>query len=246
MQPKLGCEPTRIHATKPIIPLAYSTAASTAYSSTGGRTMPATEHVMATRDKILIEPEGDTYILYFLSLFIKSSKNTTIWLPQYDRLNLFAYARKSAKAPDFFIPRQLWTPQKYREGPDIQKLSAQHKKNRNNDPEDVGSSLHTCGATPIAEWHRRIAQHTKRWQEYRTSQPPPMTVRKALHLLSTTFEFKEISLARVACMALRQPCLSVSTRSSSVNNYDARAMATRLYESVSKAVKHARQEEFHK
>jgi len=32
--------------------------------------------------------------------------------------------------------------------------------------------------------------------------PPPMTVPKALHSLSTTFGFKEISLARVTCMAL--------------------------------------------
>lgn len=45
-----------------------------------------------------------------------------------------------------------------------------------------------------------------------------------------------------AVVITQQSYLSVSTRSSSINNYDARKMTTRLNESVSKAVEDAQEE----
>ena len=70
--------------------------------------------------------------------------------------NLFAYARKLGKAPNF-VSLDTWAHlQKYWEGLDFQKLSAQNKKNHTSDPEGVGPSLHTCVAIPITEWRRRM------------------------------------------------------------------------------------------
>ena len=45
-----------------------------------------------------------------------------------------------------------------------------------------------------------------------------------------------------AVVMKQQSYLSVSARSSSINNYDAHKMTTRLNESVSKAVENAREE----
>ncbi|KAJ8426389.1 LOW QUALITY PROTEIN: hypothetical protein Cgig2_000584 [Carnegiea gigantea] len=81
--------------------------------------------------------------------------------------------------------------------------------------------------------------------------PPLMTVPKSLHFLSATFRFKEISLARVTCMALgvvikRRSHLSVLSCSSSVHNYDACKITMRFNKSVSKAAEEGRHQEFRK
>ena len=70
--------------------------------------------------------------------------------------NLFAYARKLGKVPDWVSPDNWAQLQKYWEGLDLQKISAQNKKDRNSDPEGVGTSLHTCGSIPITERRRRL------------------------------------------------------------------------------------------
>ena len=70
--------------------------------------------------------------------------------------NLFAYARKLGKVPDWVSPDNWAQLQKYWEGPDFQKISAQNKKNRSSDPEFVGPSLHTRGSIPITERRRRL------------------------------------------------------------------------------------------
>ncbi|KAJ8434053.1 hypothetical protein Cgig2_004633 [Carnegiea gigantea] len=80
-----------------------------------GRMLPWSEHEVAVRDKSLIEPEGDTYILYyrFTKYEMLVERNSILvkyyyWLSQHDRQvrnnfdisgakqlkNLFAYARK--------------------------------------------------------------------------------------------------------------------------------------------------------
>jgi len=95
------------------------------------------------------------------------------WLPQHDRQvrrnfdisgakqlkNLFAYARKLGKGPDWVSPDNWARLLKYWEGPDFQKLSAQNKKNRSSDPEGVGPSLHTCGSIPITERRSQLVMY---------------------------------------------------------------------------------------
>ena len=79
------------------------------------------------------------------------------WLPQHDRQvrrnfdvsgakqlkNLFAYACKIGKGPDWVSPDNWARLLKHWEGPDFHKLSAQNKKNHSSDPEGVGPSLHS-------------------------------------------------------------------------------------------------------
>jgi len=92
------------------------------------------------------------------------------WLPEHDRLvrrnfkiraakqlkNMFTYAQKSGKIPDFMSPNNVEQLRKYWESPDFKKLSEQNKKNGNSEQDGVGPSLHTCGTIPVTEWHRRF------------------------------------------------------------------------------------------
>ena len=87
------------------------------------------------------------------------------WLPEHDRLvrrnfeirgakqlkNMFAYARKTGKIPDFMSPNNMDQLRKYWESADFQKLSEQNKKNHNSDHDGVGPSLHSCGAILVTE-----------------------------------------------------------------------------------------------
>lgn len=76
--------------------------------------------------------------------------------------NLFAYARKLGKGPDWVSPHNWAQLQKYWEDPDFQKISAQNKKNRSSDPEGMGPSLHTCGSILMTERRRRLAVSLQR------------------------------------------------------------------------------------
>lgn len=223
------------------------------------------------------------------------------WLPHYDLQvrrnfeakaakqlkNLFAYARKTGKVPDFVSPDNWAQLQKYRQSPDFQKLSSKNKKNRSSNSEGVGPSLHTCGAIPITEWRRRMAvtlrkeptfeelyknthmhrtkdkqgnwvckksklrleDHRKRWKEYRSSQPstdggsqsPPLSERDIW--VQGNLRQGLVYGFGAEGVVMKWQCLSVSNPSSSINNYEARKMAIRLNESVSKVAKEAREQE---
>ncbi|KAJ8426576.1 hypothetical protein Cgig2_001245 [Carnegiea gigantea] len=265
---------------------------------TRGHIVPSTEHEMVVRDKILIEPKGDTYMLYSLSLNIKCSKLNFKVKGAKQLKNLFAYASKSGKVPDF-VSVDNW---------------AQLQKSG---PEGVGPSLLTYGVIPITEWHRQMGtvdelykdihmhrikdkqgnwvckkselkfvrsnsnyvkmsfqikdgfeltdllfqtsnvheEHTKRWQEYRSfepstddsSQSPPLSERDILVQGDLTSKGHVSSFGVEGVVMKRQSFLSISSHSSSINNYDARKMAMRFNESVSKATEEeACQQEFRK
>ncbi|KAJ8429167.1 LOW QUALITY PROTEIN: hypothetical protein Cgig2_010117 [Carnegiea gigantea] len=233
----------------------------------GGRIVPWSEHEMVVAEKILIESEGDTYLLYypftkFEMLLVCNSMllKYYYWLPQHGRQvhrnfevnrakqlkNLFAYACKSSK-----VSSDSWALlQKYWKDPDFQKLSTQNKKNCSSDPEGMDPSLHTCRAIPITEQRGRL-EHRNRWQEYRSSQPstngssqsPPLSYRGIWAQGNLTSKGCVYGFGAEGVVMKQRSHLSVSSRSSSVNNYDARKMATRLNESAVKATEEAHKKE---
>ncbi|KAJ8433272.1 hypothetical protein Cgig2_001670 [Carnegiea gigantea] len=263
----------------------------------GGRTLPWSEHEVVVRDKSLIEPEGDTYLLYYpftkyemllVCNSIKVRRNFEVSGAKQLK-NLFAYARKLGKVPDWVSPSNWAQLQKYWEGFDFQKLSSQNKKNRSSDPEGMGPSLHTYASIPITEQCRRLAtslqreptvdelykdthmrrkkdnqgnwvckkselrleEHRKRWQEYRSShsstddnsQSPLLPERDIWVQGNLTRKGRVYGFGAEGVVMKQWSRLSVSSRSSSVNNYDAREMAMRLNESAVKAAEDARHAE---
>jgi len=74
--------------------------------------------------------------------------------------NVFYYAWKMGKMPKFISLDNLEKLGKYWESEEFQKLSSTGKKNRTNDVDGVGLSLHTCGAIPLTKWHRRFVRIT--------------------------------------------------------------------------------------
>jgi len=60
------------------------------------------------------------------------------------------------KMPEFISLDNLEKLKKYWESEDYKKLSSTGKTNRRSDVDGVGLSLHTCGAIPMTEWHRRF------------------------------------------------------------------------------------------
>ena len=95
-------------------------------------------------------------------------------------------------------------------------------------------------------------EHTKRWQEYRSSNPSTDDSSQSPNPLSERDVWVEGNLnskGRVygfgaeGVLMRERSRMSVSTRSSSVNNYDAREMAMRLNETAVKAAEDARQAE---
>lgn len=178
--------------------------------------------------------------------------------------------------------------QKYWEGPNFQKISAQNKKNRSSDPEGMGPSLHTCGSIPMTERRRRLAvsfqreptvdelykdthmhknkdnqgnwvckkselrleEHRNRWQEYRSShstddssQSPPLSKHDIWVQGNLTSNGHVYGFGAEGVLMKQRSRLLVSSRSSSVNNYDAHELAMRLNESAFKAAEEARQSE---
>ena len=98
-------------------------------------------------------------------------------------------------------------------------------------------------------------EHTKIWQEYKSSQSstddssqsPPLSKRDILVQGNLTSKGHVSGFGAERVAMKRQSRLSISSHSSSVNNYDARKMAMRFNESVSKATEEeARQQEFRK
>ncbi|KAJ8444332.1 hypothetical protein Cgig2_019890 [Carnegiea gigantea] len=175
--------------------------------------------------------------------------------------NLFAYARKLGKRPDWVFPDNWAQLLKYWAGTDFQKLSAQNKKNRSSDPEGVGPSLHTCGSIPITERRRRLAVSLEReptldelykdthMHRKKDNQDNWVCKKSELRLDEHLKRWHEYSKGCVygfgaeGVLMKQRSRLSASTRSSSVHNYDAREMAMRLNESVAKAAEEARQAE---
>ncbi|KAJ8444141.1 hypothetical protein Cgig2_029916 [Carnegiea gigantea] len=94
-------------------------------------------------------------------------------------------------------------------------------------------------------------EHRKRWQEYRSSQPstddsfqsPPLSEHDIWVQGNLTREGCVYGFGAEGVVMKQRSHLSLSSRSPSVNNYDAREMAMRLNESAIKAAEEARQKE---
>ncbi|KAJ8444541.1 hypothetical protein Cgig2_000820 [Carnegiea gigantea] len=132
-----------------------------------GRILPWSEHEVAVRDKSLIEPEGDTYMLYyrFTKYEMLVERNSILkyyyWLPQHDRQvrrnfdvsgakqlkNLFAYARKlnesAVKAAEEAHHKEIEDLRKAIEEKEVkfQHELAQEKAARQRDKEKVKSKI---------------------------------------------------------------------------------------------------------
>ncbi|KAJ8432027.1 hypothetical protein Cgig2_026730 [Carnegiea gigantea] len=215
---------------------------------TGRRIVPSTEPEMAVRGKILLEPEGNSYMNYYywLSYLNHQVRRNFEVRGAKQLMNFFTYARKSGKVPDFVSPNNWAQLQKYWECPDFQTLSSQNKKNRSSDHDGVDPSLRTCGPTPITEWRRRMAVTLQR-------EPTVNELYKDIHMYRTkdkqgnwVCKKSKLRLGGVygfgaeGVMMKRQFPLLVSIRSS-VKNYGARKMA--IGSLRVKSYKAARQEE---
>ena len=95
-------------------------------------------------------------------------------------------------------------------------------------------------------------EHTKRWQEYRSSNtstddssqsPNPLSERDVWVEANLNSKGRVYGFGAEGVLMRERSRMSVSTRSSSVNNYDAREMAMRLNETAVKAAEDARQAE---
>ena len=94
-------------------------------------------------------------------------------------------------------------------------------------------------------------EHTKRWQEYRSSNPStddssqslPLSERDIWVQGNLNSKGRVYGFGAEGVVMRERSRMSVSSRSSSVNNYDAREMAMRLNETAVKAAEDARQAE---
>ncbi|KAJ8450676.1 hypothetical protein Cgig2_021148 [Carnegiea gigantea] len=120
--------------------------------------------------------------------------------------------------------------------------------------------LMSCARTPTCAGRRTIRaircakigeEHRKRWQEYRSShsstddssQSPPLSERDIWVQGNLTSKGRVYGFGAEGVVMKQRSRLSVSSRSSSVNNYDARKMEMRLNESAVKAAEEACQKE---
>ena len=97
-------------------------------------------------------------------------------------------------------------------------------------------------------------EHTQKWEQFRNTQPSteytttdePVMERDFWVAQNLNNKGRVYGFGSEGLVMKQQSCQSTSAWSSSVNNYDAHEMATRLNESVVKAVKDAHYEELHR
>ncbi|KAJ8427259.1 hypothetical protein Cgig2_028217 [Carnegiea gigantea] len=180
----------------------------------GGCIVPWSEHEMAVREKILIESEGDTYLLYYpFTKYEMLLVYNSVGVKQLK--NLFAYTCK------------------------LRKKDTHMRRKKDNQGNWVCKKLELR-----LEEHKKRWQEYRSSQSSTddSSQSPPLYERDIWVKGNLTSKGRVYGFgAKGVVMEQRSP-LSVSSHSSSINSYDAREMAMRLNESVVKAAEEVEEE----
>ncbi|KAJ8427236.1 hypothetical protein Cgig2_016928 [Carnegiea gigantea] len=181
-----GAHPTPQPPTEPTLQRTPEPHVQDISQQSGGRILPWSKQEMAVREKILIEPEGDTFkpyqgVLKCIAEIIKG-KYPGGWL---------TWGEVPVQQRDlWFVEFKAVSLQREPTVDELYKDTHMHRKKDNQ------------GSWVCKKSELRLEEHIKRWQEYRPSQPSTDDSFQSLRFLSVKFGFKEISLARVACMAL--------------------------------------------
>ncbi|KAJ8439407.1 hypothetical protein Cgig2_001747 [Carnegiea gigantea] len=181
---------------------------------------------MAIRDKSLIEPEGDTNII--IGCLSMTDKCVGI-------------LKLAGKTVEELVCLCMQATSLQRE-PTIDELYKDTHMCRKKD--NQGNWV--CKKSEL-----RLEEHIKRWQEYRSShsftddssQSPPLSERDIWVQGNLTSKGRMYGFGVEEVVMKQRSRLSVSSRSSSVNNYNAHEMAMRLNKSAVKAAEEAHQKE---
>ncbi|KAJ8427159.1 LOW QUALITY PROTEIN: hypothetical protein Cgig2_009518 [Carnegiea gigantea] len=175
-----------------------------ASQQSGGRIVPSGEHEMAIRPKILIEPEGDMYLLYYPFTKYEMLLKYYYWLPQHDRQFRSNFEVSGAKQLKNLEPTV----------DELYKDTHMHRKKGN-------QGNWVCKKSEL-----RLPSTDD------SSRSPPLFECDIWVQENLTSKGRVYGFGAEGVVMKQWSHLSVSSRSSSVNNYDVSEMAMRLNKSV--------------